>query len=119
MKKTLILGASTNPERYAYKAAFKLTNQGYDIVPLGRKEGTLFGVSILTEKPNIQDIHTITLYISPKHQPEWYDYLLSLNAQRIIFNPGTENPDFYQACKAQGMEALYACTLVMLSTGQY
>ncbi|MDX2301946.1 MAG: CoA-binding protein [Microscillaceae bacterium] len=119
MKKTLILGASTKPERFAYKAAFKLQDQGYEFVPLGLKEGNLFGVPILIGKPPLQNIHTITLYVGPQHQAAWYDYLLELQAPRIIFNPGTENAEFRELCLNQGMEALYACTLVMLATKQY
>ena len=121
MKKTVIVGASTNPGRYAYIAASMLSEYGHPIVPIGIKKGEVFGQSILDirSKPVIEEVDTITLYIGPQHQPEWYDYLLSLKPKRIIFNPGTENADFEQMAEDNGVEALEACTLVMLRTHQF
>ena len=85
------------------------------------KKGEVLGKPILSifEKPAIPDVDTITLYIGPQHQPEWYDYLISLKPKRIIFNPGTENPEFEKMAEEKGIETLEACTLVMLRTGQY
>lgn len=119
--KTVIVGATTNQARYAYLAAQMLKEEKLEIVPLGIKKGDLFGVPILDirEKPSIENVHTITLYIGPQHQPQYYEYLLSLNPKRIIFNPGTENYAFEKMIAAQGIEALEACTLVLLRTGQY
>lgn len=120
-KVTLIVGATTNPSRYAYFAANRLKDYGVQFIPIGIKSGEVFGEKILDlrAKPDLQNIHTITLYIGPAHQEEWIDYLISLAPKRIIFNPGTENPVFFQKAGAAGIEVLPACTLVMLSTNQY
>ncbi len=120
-KKTVIVGATTNPSRYAFMAAEKLLENHYEIVPIGVKSGEVFGEPILNigSRPLIGDVDTITLYIGPQHQPEHYEYLLSLKPKRVIFNPGTENVEFEKKVEESGAEALEACTLVMLSTGQY
>jgi hypothetical protein len=119
MKKTLILGATTSPERYAYLAAQRLTAQGHSIVPVGIKKGEVFGCEILNTQELQSAIHTVTLYVAPPNQTAWYDYILNTQPKRIIFNPGTENPELQQLAEARGIETLEACTLVMLSTGQY
>ena len=121
MKKTVIIGASTNPARYAYLAAEMLTSYGHEIVPIGIHTGELFGKSILNirEKPEVTAVDTVTLYIGPQRQTEWYDYILSLKPKRIIFNPGTENPEFETKTKESGAKAIEGCTLVMLRTGQF
>lgn len=120
-KKTVIVGASTNPSRYAFMAAERLVDNHHEIVPIGVKSGEVFGKSILDigSKPSIEEVDTITLYIGPQHQKEHYEYLLSLKPKRVIFNPGTENAEFEKKVEDSGAEALEACTLVMLSTGQY
>jgi len=118
-KKTLILGASTNPERYAYRAAQELTANGYEIVPVGIRSGEVFGKSIITDKSIQPDIDTITLYLGVQHQSDWYDYILDTKPERIIFNPGTENAELSQLAEHQGIEVEFACTLVMLSVGNY
>ncbi|MFZ6000376.1 MAG: CoA-binding protein [Bacteroidota bacterium] len=120
-KKTVIIGATTNPSRYAFIAANLLHNYGHEIVPVGIKRGNVEGKEILPiqQKPAVPDVDTVTLYIGPQHQPEWYDYILSLKPKRIIFNPGTENDEFEKRATASGVETLEACTLVMLRTGQY
>lgn len=120
-KRTLVVGASPNPSRYSYKAAHLLQEHGHPIIPLSIKRGEVANRKILDirEKPQIDHIHTITLYIGSRHQPNWINYLLSLKPKRIIFNPGTENPVFEGAARNQGIEVLEACTLVMLSLGQY
>ncbi len=121
MKKTAIIGATTNPSRYAFVAAQMLTDHGFDIVPLGIKKGQVAGKEILDirKSPEIGEIHTITLYLGPRHQEPYYDYLLSLNPKRIIFNPGTENDDFQRLARERGIEVDEACTLVMLRVGMY
>ena len=121
MKKTIIVGATTNRGRYAYMAAEMLTEYGNEIVPMGIKRGKVVGQEILDirKKPAIAGVDTLTLYIGPDHQPEWYDYLLSLKPKRIIFNPGTENDEFQRLAAKQGVEVLEACTLVMLRSNQY
>ena len=120
-KKTVIVGATTNPGRYAYLAARMLTEYGHEIVPLGIRQGELFGKPILDirSKPGIPDVDTITLYLSPRHQAEWHDYLVGLNPKRIIFNPGTEDEEFEQLAEEHGIEAIEACTLVLLRSHQY
>ena len=120
-KKTAIIGASTNPQRYAYIAAQRLTQANQEIVPLGIKKGEVFGNDILDirDKPEIKDIHTVTMYLGPQNQTDWEEYILSLTPSRIIFNPGTENPKFAKRANDLGIETLNACTLVMLSVGNY
>jgi predicted CoA-binding protein len=121
VKKTVIIGATTNPGRYAFLAARMLTEYNHEIVPVGIKDGAVFGKEILDifERPPIEGVHTVTLYIGPQRQPEHIDYILSLRPKRIIFNPGTENDDFEQRARKQGVETLEACTLVMLRSLQY
>ena len=120
-KKTAILGATPNPNRYAYLAAERLTAKNHEIVPIGIKRGNLFGEEILNlkEKPKVEGINTVTMYIGPQNQPEWEDYILSLNPKRIIFNPGSENPTLAKKAKEVGIDVQYACTLVMLGNGLY
>ncbi|WP_354332923.1 CoA-binding protein [Pedobacter sp. CG_S7] len=119
MKKTLIIGASPNPTRYAYKAAHMLKAKGHDFINIGIKKGTVAGVEIEEPGAVYADIDTITLYIGPALQSVYYDYILKTNPKRVIFNPGTENDELELLIKAQRIEVLEACTLVLLSTGQY
>ena len=119
MKKTLILGASTNEERYAYKAAHKLSERKHEIIPVGIKRGEVAGKEIVNNKEIFKDIDTITMYIGPKHQADWQDYILKTNPKRIVFNPGTENPELEAKAQARGIETIEACTLVMLTIGNY
>lgn len=121
MKKTVVIGATPNPSRYAYLAASMLAEYNFETVLLGIKKGDVEGNEILNirERPEISDVHTITLYIGPQRQPEWYDYLLGLKPKRIIFNPGTENQEFEKLAADQGIEALEACTLVLLRSRQF
>jgi predicted CoA-binding protein len=119
MKKTLIIGASTNPERYSFLAANRLVAHGHPIEMLGLKEGQVAGNQIQTGKPSFENINTVTLYIGPRHQPEWYDYVISLKPKRVIFNPGTENEEFEHRLEKNGIDVLEACTLVLLSIGAY
>lgn len=118
-KKTLILGATTNPARYASLAAHRLVDGGHDIVNIGIKNGASAGVEIQRAGAVLPDIDTITLYIGPQRQPEYYDYILKTQPRRIIFNPGTENAELEAMAKQAGIEVMQACTLVLLSTGQY
>ena len=119
MKKTLIIGATPNADRYAYRAAHMLTAKGHSIVNIGIKQGEVAGVKI--EKPGIpyQDIDTITLYIGADIQSNYYDYILETKPKRVIFNPGTENPAFEKMLDLHNIEPVEACTLVLLSIGQY
>jgi predicted CoA-binding protein len=118
-KKTLVIGASENPSRYAYLALQRLTAHGHEVVALGKENGNVNGLTIETEKLPFSNIDTVTLYINPTVQKEYYDYILSLKPKRIIFNPGTENAEFEKLAQSKGIEAEEACTLVLLSTNQY
>lgn len=117
--KTLIIGASTNPERYAFKAANSLLAHGHEIVLVGQKEGEIQGHKIQTNYPDFEDIDTLTMYVGVKNQPALYDFILKQKPRRIIFNPGTENPEFESMAQAKGIETEEACTLVLLAIGQY
>lgn len=116
---TVLLGASANPSRYAYLAINKLVQHGHKVIPIGLKPGVAGGVTIITEHPQVEGVDTVTLYLNPARQKEYYEYILSLKPRRIIFNPGTENDELETLAAANGIEVLEACTLVMLSTGQY
>ena len=118
-KKTLVLGASPNPSRYSYLAIQKLTAYEHPVVALGIKKGSIGNSIIETEKKLFNDIDTVTLYLNPTHQKEYYSYILSLAPKRIVFNPGTENDELVALAKQQGIVTQEACTLVLLSTGQY
>lgn len=119
MKTTVVIGASPNPSRYAYLAVNKLRSAGKSVRALGVKPGKISDVQIEIDRPDIKDVDTITLYIGPKIQAEWKTYILQLQPRRVIFNPGTESPSFAKELELAGVEVLIACTLVMLSTGQY
>jgi uncharacterized protein len=119
MKKTLIIGASNNPERYSYKAAERLLQHGHEIELLGLRPDIIFGKTIDTEKKPFEGIHTVAVYVGLQRQPDYYDYVLSLKPKRVVFNPGTENEEFESLLRKNGIEAEEACTLVLLGTGQY
>ncbi len=119
MKKTLVLGASPNPSRYSNIAVNRLTRHGHEVVPVGVREGEIAGIGIIKGRPEVEGVDTITLYLNPKRQEEYYDYILALNPKRIIFNPGTENPELSRLAREQGIETEIACTLVQLSIGEY
>jgi len=118
-KKTLVLGASLKPHRYSNIATRRLKKYAHEVVPIGLRAGDIEGTSILKGKPEVTDIDTVTLYMNPKRQVEFYDYILGLQPKRIIFNPGTENMELIKLAEAQGIKAEIACTLVMLSVGNY
>lgn len=118
-KKTLVLGASDNPERYSYLAVNRLRSQGHPVEGIGKGIMKVADVSIDNEKKPIQDIDTVTLYLNPSRQKEYYDYILSLHPKRLIFNPGAENRELYDLAQAHGIQPVEACTLVLLSTGQF
>lgn len=118
-KKTLVIGASENPERYSNLAINRLKNNQHPVVAIGKTKGTVAGITIETEKIKLDDIDTVTLYLNPALQKEYYDYIISLHPKRIIFNPGTENDELSELARQQGIKPVEACTLVLLSTGQY
>ncbi len=117
MKRTLVVGASSNPGRYSFLAVTRLAENGHDVIPLGIKNGSINGKEIITKRIDFQGIHTISLYIGPEKQAEYYDYIFSLKPKRIIFNPGTENEEFMKVAEQKGIEVAENCTLVMLSIG--
>ena len=117
--KTLVIGATTNKDRYAYKAIQSLINKSHQVVAIGAKEGMALDVNIETAKLPFTGIDTVTLYLNPKNQEEYYDYIISLKPRRVLFNPGTENPVFYEILKQNNIEFEVACTLVLLATNQY
>ncbi|MEP7375932.1 MAG: CoA-binding protein [Chitinophagaceae bacterium] len=119
IKKTLVLGASDNPSRYSYLAIQRLRNHGHPVVAIGRKDTKVADVNITKEKEPITGIDTVTLYLNPRHQQEYYDYILSLKPKRIIFNPGAENDELIELAQEKNISTMEACTLVLLSTGQY
>jgi predicted CoA-binding protein len=119
MKNTLIIGASSNPERYSYLAANRLQAKGHKIFQIGKKPGVVAGEKIEQGKPDFLNIDTVTLYLNPANQKEYYNYILDLKPKRIIFNPGTENPELEELAESKGIETVEACTLVMLSIGNF
>lgn len=118
-KKTLVVGASENPERYSYKAINKLVKYGHKTIGLGLRAGETAGVKFITTQEEINDLDSISLYVSSKNQETYKKYLIELKPNRVIFNPGTENPEFYPQLENAGIEVVEACTLVMLSIGNY
>jgi hypothetical protein len=118
-KKTLVLGASDNPARYSYLAIQRLRKHGYPVVAIGKKNSQVADVLIEKQKREFDGIDTVTLYLSPLHQTEYYDYILSLKPRRLIFNPGAENEELEKLATENNIQSMEACTLVLLSTGQY
>lgn len=119
LKKTLVLGASDNPARYSYLAVNRLRGKGHPVVAIGRKSAKVGDVEVETTKKDFPAIDTVTLYLSPDHQKDYYDYILSLHPRRLIFNPGAENEELARLAQVNGIEPVEACTLVLLSTGQF
>ncbi|MCU0441042.1 MAG: CoA-binding protein [Bacteroidia bacterium] len=118
-KKTLVLGASPNPERYGFKATAMLNEYKHAVVAFGIKKGDVNGHPIVNELPTDSDFDTITLYLGPANQKEYYQYMVNQKPKRVVFNPGTENEELQTLLKQNGIEPVEACTLVMLRTGQY
>lgn len=117
--RVLVYGASTNPARYAFMATELLLSKGHEVILVGHKPGEIDGIDIQVGQPDLADIHTVTLYVGPKNQLDLLAYVMRLQPKRVIFNPGTENPDLMKQLAAEGMEVEEACTLVMLHTGQF
>jgi predicted CoA-binding protein len=117
--KVLVIGASNNPDRYAYKAIEMLLNYNHQPIPFSKKKAEVCGLVIENEWKSWEDVHTITLYINPELQKAYYQDIIALKPKRVIFNPGTENHEFEMLLSENEIEAIEACTLVMLSTGQF
>ncbi len=118
-KTTLVIGASLNPTRYSNIAIKRLIDRNINTKAIGLRKGNIHTVTVETEKLLFKDIDTVTLYLNPKRQEEYYNYILELSPRRVIFNPGTENLEFLKLLKEKGIESEIACTLVLLSTNQY
>lgn len=118
-KNTLILGATTNQTRYAYTAAEMLLEKNHEIFPVGIKKGEVYGKTIQNDKTVLKDVDTITLYVGPANQKEWYEFIVNTQPKRVIFNPGTENSELMDLLTNNNIEFTVACTLVLLSTSQY
>jgi uncharacterized protein len=119
MKKTVVIGASDDPSRYSYKATIALQKNQHEVYPVGLKDGEINNLKIIAGQPNIENVDTVTMYVGPKNQPFWYDYIIGLKPKRVIFNPGAENPEFEKLLNEHHIETIEACTLVMLSIGNY
>ena len=118
-KKTLVLGASANPARYSNLAINQLRSKGHDVVAIGKRAGKVGDVEVAAEEKPIDNLDTVTLYLNANNQKAYYDYIFSQNPKRIIFNPGAENPELESLAKEKNILPMHACTLVLLSTGQY
>ena len=118
-KKTLILGATTKPERAAFKAIEMLVAKGHSVLAVGQNIGEVAGIKINTKAIPVKNIDTISLYLNPTRQRDYYNYIVEAKPKRVLFNPGTENPEFEQKLKDAGITPLEACTLVLLRTGNY
>lgn len=118
-KKTLVLGASTKPERYSFKAIEMLTEKGHSVLAIGQNAGEVAGIKIQTKAIPLKNIDTVTLYLNAARQRDYYNYIVESHPKRVIFNPGTENPEFYQLLQLNNIKVEVACTLVMLATSQY
>ncbi len=119
MIKTLVIGASANPDRYSNKAIKALVAHHHEVVAIGLRAGEVAGVYFDQEKKDVENVDTVTLYVGPQNQPEYYKYILDLKPRRVIFNPGTENPEFIGKLESAGIHPEIACTLVLLATEQY
>lgn len=118
-KNTVVIGATSSPDKYGYKATVSLHRHGHKVYPVDLRAGNVEGIEVQSGKPDIQNVDTVTLYVGPKNQELWQDYIFSLKPKRLIFNPGTENPVLEKAAREKGIETVEACTLVMLSVGNY
>lgn len=116
---TVVIGASENPSRYSQMAIRSLQSHEESVAAVGLKDGEFSGIKIHGDRPHFENVETVTLYVGPQNQPAWYDYIISLKPKRVIFNPGTENGDLFDLCKEHKIEVVIACTLVMLSIGNY
>ena len=118
-KKTMVLGVSPDPGKRAHQVCKKLLEKGHTIIPLGIRPGKVNDISILTEKTQPEEVHTIVIYLRASRQKDWISFILASNPKRIIFNPGAENPELDKIAKEKEIEVLNECTLLMLSSNRY
>jgi uncharacterized protein len=116
MGKVIVLGASPNPYRYSFRAVLELLHHGYEVVPLGNRQGSIGNARILIGKPEIENVDIAMLYLNREKQREYYEYIIGLNPKKILFNPGTENPELANLALSSGIEILYDCALVILNS---
>jgi uncharacterized protein len=119
MSLVVVLGSSPNPERFSYKAVRRLIRFNYDVVAVGKRSGIIEDIAIITGQPNLPDVDTVVMYLAPYHQGEIFDYVLSLRPKRVIFNPGTESPEFDEFLESYNIKVVHDCTLVMLAEGRF
>ena len=117
MTKVMVLGASPNKQRFSHTCVESLIRCGYEVIPVGIKPGEINGKEIISGKPNVKDLHTITIYLNHRNQEEYYDYIINQNPRRIIFNPGAENPHLKELAQNNNIKVVEDCTLVMLNSG--
>jgi predicted CoA-binding protein len=113
----LVLGASPNPDRFSFKAVRRLVRSDYPVIAIGKQAGFIDDIPIVRGQPPIVDVHTVLIYLAPYHQGEIFDYVLSLHPKRVVFNPGTESPEFAELLESYDIEVVHDCSLVMLATG--
>lgn len=118
-KKTLVLGASVKAERMANKAIISLVSKGHSVLAIGQNAGEVSGIKIQTKSIPLKNIDTITLYLNPARQRDYYNYIVEASPKRVIFNPGSENPEFIQLLELNNIRSEVACTLTLLATNQY
>ncbi|MBA7542761.1 hypothetical protein ES705_35085 [subsurface metagenome] len=118
MGKVVVIGASLHPLRYSYQAVKNLLERGYDVVPVGIRNGQIGNAVINTERAPIEDVDIILLYISKEKQIEYYDYILQLKPGVLLFNPGTENPELDKICSEHGIEVIYDCALILIESDE-
>jgi len=118
-KKTIVLGAVAFPSRYAFKAVHALVGKGHEVIPLGIRDGVIADIEIIKDRPKLEGVDTVTIYLNQNNQIGWYEYLLDLNPKRVIFNPGAENRELLGMLEARNIEVVEDCTLVMLAVGRY
>ena len=120
MENVVVIGASNNEERYSNKAMKMLAEHGHNPIPVAPAVETILGRKVYaraTDAPG--KIDTVTMYVGPARQQEIIEQILAIQPRRVIFNPGTENPEVYDRLKAANIEVVEGCTLVLLRTGQY
>ena len=118
-KKTLVLGASTKPERYSFKAITNLVAKGHSVLAIGQNAGEVAGIKIQTKAIPLKNVDTVTLYINAARQRDYYNYIVEAGPKRVIFNPGAENPEFAQLLELNNIKSEQSCTLVLLATNQF
>jgi hypothetical protein len=118
-KKTLVLGGSPNPTRYSYLAINKLREHNHPVIAIGKRTAQVADITILQEMNPVPDLDTITIYLNKDNQKNYYDFILDQHPSRVIFNPGAENPEFEKILAQHNIQVVEACTLVLLSTGQF